>query len=116
MQSRNTTRTKRQNRIRGRVSGTEVRPRVSVYKSRLGVYAQIVDDTQSKTIVSVQYKEVLDASPKNDVKRAFALGKLLAQKCAQKKITAVVFDRGGYKYHGKIKALADGARQGGLRF
>jgi large subunit ribosomal protein L18 len=80
------------------------------------MYAQVVDDAKGRTIASVQYKEAMSVSAKNDVKRAFALGKILAEKCAKQKIVDVVFDRGGYKYHGKVKALADGARQGGLRF
>jgi large subunit ribosomal protein L18 len=106
--------------IRLRVSGTADRPRLTVFRSLKHVYAQIVDDGAGKTLVSVsdiskdlreQLKEI-----KGQVAVAKEVGKLLAQKARQQNINSVVFDRGGYLYHGVVKAMADGAREGGLRF
>ena len=106
--------------IRKRVVGTPDRPRLAVFKSLKHVYAQIVDDTTGKTIISVSdiSKDVRDQF--KEIKGQMALSKkvgvLAAKKALEKKITQVVFDRGGYIYHGKVKALADAAREGGLEF
>ncbi len=108
-------RSRRRGRVRAKVSGTSKCPRLSVFRSNKGMYLQLIDDEKSKTLVSVHNKE---AQKKKDKKVAisFELGKLIAKKALDKKIKKVIFDRGGYKYHGRIKAVADGAREGGLRF
>lgn len=110
-------REKRHKRVRSRISGTEKRPRFSVCKTLSGVYAQLIDDVSGKTLVSADWRE-LDKKQfsKNDTENARAVGKLLAQKAQKMNITQVVFDRGGYSYHGKIRALAEGARTQGLQF
>ena len=106
-------RERRKARIRAKVSGTSTRPRLSVFKSNKYLSAQIIDDTAGKTIVAVTSRA---ASGKKGVNTAGELGKLLAKNALAKKVKAVVFDRSGYIYTGKIKALADGARAGGLDF
>ena len=105
--------------LRGRIKGTEERPRLSVYRSNENIYAQIIDDTKSKTLVSCS---TLDRSIKLELSsgRTCDASRLIGQKLAElslkKNITKIVFDRGPYLYHGRIKALADGARAGGLQF
>jgi large subunit ribosomal protein L18 len=99
---------KRHKRVRAKVSGTAQVPRLSVFKSNKYIYAQLVDDDKGKTIVS--------AKGKLNVEQAKKTGELIAKKAREKKIERVIFDRGGYKYHGKTKALAEGAREGGLKF
>lgn len=110
----NTGRLQRKRRIRAKVTGTSSCPRLAVYKSLKAVYAQVIDDAQGKTLVSATTGEMKKAA--NTIEGAKEVGKLIAKKCAEAKITAVVFDRAGYKYHGKVKALAEGAREGGLKF
>jgi len=115
-----TGRLRRQRIIRKRVSGTKDRPRVSIYRSLKNIYAQVVDDTEGKTLVSVstalpELKEKL-AKDAGNVKGASALGMALADLCKKKGIKKVVFDRSGYLYHGRVKAVADAARKGGLEF
>ena len=100
--------------IRAKVSGTPVRPRLSVFRSNTTIYAQIIDDSAGKTLVSVSSKEV-DTKNAN-VEIAKQTGAKLAEKAVSAGIADVVFDRNGYLYHGKIKALADGAREAGLKF
>jgi large subunit ribosomal protein L18 len=100
--------------IRAKVSGTPVRPRLSVFRSNTTIYAQIIDDSAGITLVSVSSKEV-DTKNAN-VEIAKQTGAKLAEKAASAGIADVVFDRNGYLYHGKIKALADGAREAGLKF
>lgn len=102
--------------IRKRIQGSVERPRLSVYRSNKGIYAQIIDDTQGKTLVSASTlkDEVGDKMPKID--QAKEIGKLIAQKAIASGITQVVFDRNGYLFHGRIKSLAEGAREGGLVF
>ena len=109
-------RTRRHNRVRAKVKGTNIMPRLCVFRSNKYITAQIIDDEKGKTIVfaSDAGKEVKDKSGK--VAKAFIVGKLIAQKAIEKKIKKVVFDRGGFNYHGRVKALADGAREGGLQF
>jgi len=113
-------RAKKQVRIRKRVTGTTARPRLSVFRSGRHGYAQIIDDTQGKTLVSVStvskgLRSDL-SSIKNPTERYKQLGILTAKRALEKNITTVVFDRSGYLYHGRVKALADGAREGGLKF
>ncbi|MFA6039476.1 MAG: 50S ribosomal protein L18 [Candidatus Peribacteraceae bacterium] len=103
----------RRRRIRARVRGTSARPRLSVYRSLKRLSAQIIDDVTGRTVVSADTKET---KAKLNLDGAKKLGTLLAKKAKEKGITAVVFDRGGYRYHGRIKALADAAREGGLTF
>jgi large subunit ribosomal protein L18 len=107
-------REKRHRRVRAKIIGTEIKPRLSVFKSNRGIYAQIIDDVLSHTLASVHAREIKDQGDKTAI--SFKLGKLLARKAQEKNISVVVFDKGGYKYHGRIKALADGAREGGLKF
>lgn len=110
-------RAKRRNRIRARVSGTATRPRCAVFRSNKHLYAQLVNDETGKTIFSVSNLKLTKAAlSKKPLERAFDLGVSLAETAKKKGIGAIVFDRGGYKYHGKIKALAEGARKQGLEF
>lgn len=111
--SKLTLRLARRRRIRARVSGTASCPRLSVFRSLTRIVAQLIDDTTGKTIVSADSKE---AKAKLSIDGAKKVGSLLAKKAKDAKVTAVVFDRGGYRYHGRIKALADAAREGGLTF
>lgn len=101
-------------RIRSQVSGTAQRPRLSVFRSNTTIYAQIIDDLSGKTLVSMSSKEV--ESKNANVEIAKTTGTKLAEKAIAAGISSVVFDRNGYLYHGKVKALADGAREGGLNF
>lgn len=112
--SRNQIRLHRKRRIRAKVSGTSEMPRLSVFRSLKNISVQVIDDVAGKTLVSASLKEVKKA--KNDIAGAKELGKSVAEKCKAQKIENVVFDRSGYKYHGKVKALAEGAREGGLKF
>ncbi len=109
---------KREVRTRSKIRGLHGRPRLSVYKSNKYLSAQIIDDEKSITIASVNEKELgnLGKLGKDGISRAKELGKILAEKALVKKVKSVVFDKGGYKYHGKIKAIAEGAREGGLDF
>ena len=106
--------------IRKKIYGTGERPRFTVYRSLNEIYGQIIDDTAGKTLValSTNSKEVKSetASVKSKIAKSTVIGKLLAKKALEKNISAVVFDRNGYLYHGRVKALADGAREGGLKF
>jgi len=111
--SRNKLRLQRKKRIRAKVSGTAKIPRLCVFRSLKGIYAQAINDDLGVIVVSSKIKDV---KGKNDIEGAKKVGKDIADKCSAKKITQVVFDRSGYKYHGKIKALAEGAREGGLKF
>lgn len=107
-------RLKRKKRIRKKISGTAVKPRLSVFKSSKHVFAQVIDDQDGKTLASVQsYSE---KKSRCGVDSCEALGKALAAKCLEKNINTVLFDKNGYAYHGRIKAFADGARAGGLKF
>jgi large subunit ribosomal protein L18 len=106
--------------IRKKIYGTAERPRFSVYRSLNAIYGQIVDDAAGKTLVSLSTnsKEIKEevAAAKSKVEKSVLVGKLLAKKAIEKKIELVVFDRNGYLYHGRVKAFADGAREGGLKF
>jgi large subunit ribosomal protein L18 len=114
---RTVARLKRQARIRKKIKGTSERPRLSVFRSARHVYAQIVDDTAGATLVTASTVEkTFREQPKAENKRSAAtqIGKLIAQRALDKGIKKVVFDRNGFLYHGRIKALSDGAREGGL--
>ena len=118
-ESRSAIRTKKHMKIRNRFSGTAARPRLVVFRSNNHMYAQIIDDTVGKTLVSAStvQKNVKDQIEKtNDVAAAAYLGQVIAKRALEAGITAVVFDRGGFIYQGKIKALADAAREAGLEF
>ena len=106
----------RTSRIRKKIAMVSDRPRLTVFRSNKHFYAQIVDDSKAATLVSVSSQEIetKEATKKTDV--AIATGKLVAEKAKEKKITKVVFDKGGYKFHGRVKAFADAAREGGLTF
>jgi large subunit ribosomal protein L18 len=103
-------------RIRHRLAGTAERPRLAVFRSLNHIYAQVIDDTQGRTLVAASSNEKSGASNGGNVAGAKAIGKLVAQRAKEKGIEAVVFDRGGYLYHGRVKALADAAREAGLKF
>jgi large subunit ribosomal protein L18 len=116
--SKNTTRIAREirhRRIRKNISGSAIKPRLSIFRSSKHIYVQVVDDSQGYTIASAATvdKNIVE---KTKLLRASAIGKSIAVKVQEKGIKNVVFDRGGYKYHGRVKALADGAREGGLLF
>jgi len=102
--------------IRKRLSGSTERPRLSVYRSNKGIYAQIIDDVSGKTIVSASSLSKDFAANGNKSEQSVAVGKLVAQKAVAAGIKDVVFDRNGYLYHGRVKSLAEGAREGGLNF
>jgi len=102
--------------IRKRVSGSTERPRLSVYRSNKGIYAQIIDDVTGKTVASASSLSKDFAAAGSKSEQSVAVGKLVAQKALAAGITTVVFDRNGYLYHGRVKSLADGAREGGLNF
>ena len=104
-------------RIRARVSGTAAKPRLSVFRSNKDIYAQLVDDTTGRTLAaaSSREKEIFTAGG-TKIEKSAKVGKVLAERAQAAGLTAVVFDRGGYLYHGRVKGLADGAREGGLNF
>jgi len=105
---------RRRKKMRAKIKGTTKRPRLSVFRSSKGMYLQLIDDDKGKTIISAHSKEIKKKDKKAVV--SFELGKLIAKKAIEKKIKIIVFDRSGYKYHGRVKAVADGAREGGLKF
>ena len=118
-ESRQAIRVKKHMKIRNRFSGTAERPRLAVFRSNNHMYAQIIDDTVGKTLVaaSTLEKDVKDQLKKtNDVEAAAYLGTVIAKRASEKGITAVIFDRGGYIYQGKVAALAEAAREAGLEF
>jgi len=112
-----TKRARRKIRVRSKINGTKSRPRLSIFRSTHYIYAQLIDDSGKVTIVSASEKE-LPGNVVNEgkIERAKLVGKLLAQKAGKIKISAAIFDRNGYLYHGRVKALAEGAREGGLKF
>ena len=109
-------RQRRHKRIRAKILGTGKVPRLCVFRSPRHIYAQLIDDQEGKTLAEAGDKELKTKKKQTKVERARETGKLIAQKAITKKIERVVFDRGGYKYHGRVKALADGAREEGLKF
>jgi large subunit ribosomal protein L18 len=106
---------KRRRRIRGKVFGSAERPRLSVYRSNRGLFAQLIDDNQGRTLAAVSWIEP-ELRGLKAMEQATRAGELLAGRAREAGISSCVFDRSGYKYHGRVKALADGARSGGLEF
>ncbi len=102
-------------RIRIKISGSQERPRLTVFRSNSDIYAQLIDDVQSHTLLSVSSRTLKELKG-TKVERSKEAGKALAQMAKDKGISSVVFDRGGYLYHGRVKAFAEGAREGGLQF
>jgi large subunit ribosomal protein L18 len=105
-------------RIRKRISGTAEKPRLAVFRSNKQIYVQVIDDLNGVTLLSAssKEKEIAAKTVVKKIEQAAFVGKLLAAKCKEKGIENVVFDRSGYKYHGRVKSLADAAREGGLKF
>ena len=108
-------RLKRRRRVRAKVTGTAERPRISVFRSNRGVFAQLIDDDSGRTLAAVNWTEDELKSLKR-MEQASKAGQLLAERAKAAGIETAVFDRGGYQYHGRVKALAEGAREGGLNF
>ena len=110
-----TRRLKRRRRVRAKVRGSAERPRISVFRSNRGIFAQLIDDDSGRTLASVNWTES-DLRSLKPMEQAAMAGELLAERAKAAGIESVVFDRGGYQYHGRVKALAEGAREGGLIF
>jgi large subunit ribosomal protein L18 len=105
----------RRRRVRAKVTGTAERPRISVFRSNRGVFVQLIDDVAGRTLTAVNWTEPeLRSLPR--MEQAKRAGELLAERAGKAGVTTAVFDRGGYRYHGRVKALAEGAREGGLQF
>ena len=100
--------------VRGKISGTTERPRLTVFRSNKQIYAQVIDDTTGKTLASASSLKMEEKAPKKEI--AAKVGELIAKKALEAGITTVVFDRNGYLYHGRVKEVADAARNGGLKF
>jgi large subunit ribosomal protein L18 len=114
MQSKEKNRIHRKKRIRSKIKGTAKVPRLCVFRSNTAIYAQLVDDVSGKTVVAYDSRKL--KSKKFDIEKATKVGQEIAKLAQDRKIQAVVFDKSGYNYHGKVKALAEGARKGGLKF
>ncbi len=108
-------RLKRRRRVRAKVHGTAERPRISVFRSNRGIFAQLIDDESGRTLAAVNWTED-DLRSLGRMEQATRVGALLAERAKAAGVETVVFDRGGYQYHGRVKALAEGAREGGLKF
>jgi large subunit ribosomal protein L18 len=116
-QDKNATRKKRHGRVRAKLSGTSARPRLNVFRSNQHIYAQVIDDVLGVTIASASTLDKdLNLESTSNVEAAQKVGELVAKRAVEKGISSVVFDRGGYLYHGRIQALADAARENGLQF
>jgi len=113
---KNAARLKRHIRVRGKISGTAECPRLAVYRSNKNIYAQIIDDVKGATLVSASSLEAGFEGIGSNKEAAKKVGKMVAERAVQKGIEVVVFDRGGYIYHGRVSELAEGAREGGLKF
>jgi large subunit ribosomal protein L18 len=109
-------RTRRHKRVRKKIAGTSERPRLVVFRSNRGIAAQLVDDLDGKTLAAASWLQLEKSFKGNKTKQAAEVGKLLAEAAKKADVETVVFDRGGYLYHGRVKALADAAREGGLKF
>ncbi len=109
-------RDRRHQRVRAKIKGASIRPRLSVFRSSSHISCQLINDIEGKTIVSADDREIKGKEKKKKTDIAFEVGKLIAQKGKENGIEKVVFDRGCYQYHGRVKALAEGARKGGLQF
>jgi len=112
----NAQRLKRHKRVRAKISGTPEMPRLNVFRSEANIYAQVIDDVAGVTLVSASSLDKAIEGYGGNMAAATAVGKLVAERAKAKGIENVVFDRGGYLYHGRVKALAEGAREGGLKF
>lgn len=112
----NAQRLKRHKRVRGKISGTPERPRLNVFRSETNIYAQIIDDVNGVTLVAASSLDKSIEGFGGNVEAARKVGQLVAERAKAKGIDTVVFDRGGYVYHGRVQALAEGAREGGLNF
>ena len=115
VKTKEATRLKRRRRVRAKITGTAERPRISVFRSNRGIFAQLVDDDSGRTLASVNWTES-DLRSLKPMEQASRAGAVLAERAKAAGVESVVFDRGGYRYHGRVKALADGAREGGLAF
>jgi large subunit ribosomal protein L18 len=115
VQTKPAQRLKRRRRVRSKVRGTAERPRLSVFRSNKGFYVQLVDDTTGRTLVAVNWTEP-EFKSLGSIEQAKAVGEALARRAKEAGIESAVFDRGGYQYHGRVAALAEGAREGGLAF
>jgi large subunit ribosomal protein L18 len=109
-------RARRHRRVRGKVFGTAERPRLVVFRSNHGIEAQLIDDAEAKTVAAASWLNLKKSFKGNKTAQAAEVGKLLAENAKKANVESVVFDRGGYLYHGRVKALADSAREGGLKF
>jgi large subunit ribosomal protein L18 len=109
-------RARRHKRVRGKVYGTAERPRLVVFRSNAGIEAQLVDDVEGKTLAGATWLHLKKSFKGNKTQQAAEVGKLLAERAKQANLESVVFDRGGYLFHGRVKALAEAAREGGLKF
>jgi large subunit ribosomal protein L18 len=109
-------RARRHKRVRGKISGTAERPRLVVFRSNRGIEAQLVDDLEGRTLASASWLQLKRSSKGSKSEQAAEVGKLLAANAKKAGLERAVFDRGGYLYHGRVKALAEAAREGGLRF
>ena len=109
-------RLKRHKRVRAKIAGTPERPRLNVFRSETNIYAQVIDDVAGKTLVSASSLEKGFEGPGSNCEAAKKVGQMVAERAKAAGITTVVFDRGGYVYHGRVAALAEGAREGGLEF
>ena len=109
-------RERRHRRIRGKVVGTAERPRLAVFRSNKGIFAQLIDDRSGRTVAGASWLGLAKSFKGNKIEQAAEVGKAVAAAAKKAGIESVVFDRGGYLYHGRVKALADGAREGGLKF
>ena len=115
-EDKNKARVKRHLRVRNHISGTAERPRLNVFRSLSNIYAQVIDDVKGVTLVSASSKDKGFENYGGNVAAAKAIGETVAKRALEKGITEVVFDRGGYIFHGRVKELAEGAREGGLKF
>jgi large subunit ribosomal protein L18 len=115
VQTKPAARLKRRRRVRAKVRGTAERPRISVFRSNRGISAQLIDDDSGRTLAAVNWTET-DLRGLDPTQQARKAGELLAQRATTAGVSSVVFDRGGYQFHGRVKALAEGAREGGLGF
>jgi large subunit ribosomal protein L18 len=109
-------RARRHRRVRGKVVGAAERPRLAVFRSNLGIYAQLIDDAEAKTLAAASWQELKKSFKGSKSDQAREVGKVLAAAAKKAGVETCVFDRGGYLYHGRVKALAEGAREGGLQF
>ena len=112
----NKARLRRHRRVRGKITGTAARPRLNVFRSATNIYAQIIDDTTGHTLCSASTLDKSFDGNGGNKAAAHEVGKMIAERALEKGITTVVFDRGGYLFHGRVKELAEGAREGGLKF